>query len=622
MKRHNLILATTLSLCRLASAQTAWVAPESMKIRPGDQPGVTHAASLESARNEFEAFHVVLDGGAKGLKGASVTATPLSGPGGASIGGVHLYREAFYNVTTPSSVDGATGPWPDALIPAVDEVVGETRNAFPIDVPAHQQQPVYVEYFVPADATPGMYTGSVHVASADGFAADVPVTLAVHGFVLPSTSSLRTAFGMGWADACTAHFGGYQACGGDDGIAKMMLMYARFALDHRISIDSSIYTGPKAAPAGGFDWATWDQMYGPLIDGTAPTRLKGAKLTSVRFSWTKDPASYAEWAKHFKQKGWFDRTFDYTCDEPPAECNWNELAQRAAVVRAGDPTFRTLTTTTLAQATANGVASAIDMLVPVINELSPMGASSLRTSYDAWLGASQQRMIWSYQSCMSDGCNIVGQESGWPSYMIDRSALANRAMEWNSWRNRISGELYYEMTYALPRGDAWTNQFYFGNNGDGTLFYPGTPARIGGKTDIPVASLRLKMIRAGMEDYEYLKAVSDAGDPILADAEAARLAPSSTSFTKDPAALDSARHRIAARADELLGYHLDNMPTPPASDGSGPTAPSDSSSPTDPPAQAKAGGCSVQGHSPGAGALSVLLSFGLALALCLRRVRR
>jgi hypothetical protein len=43
------------------------------------------------------------------------------------------------------------------------------------------------------------------------------------------------------------------------------------------------------------------------------------------------------------------------------------------------------------------------------------------------------------------------------------------------------------------------------NNGDGTtLFYPGLPALIGGRTDIPIGSIRLKLIRKGMEDYEYL----------------------------------------------------------------------------------------------------------------------
>ena len=49
-----------------------------------------------------------------------------------------------------------------------------------------------------------------------------------------------------------------------------------------------------------------------------------------------------------------------------------------------------------------------------------------------------------------------------------------------------------------------------GQNGDGTLFYPGkvnggngAPA-IGGQHDIPIESIRMKRIRDGREDYEIL----------------------------------------------------------------------------------------------------------------------
>ena len=144
---------------------------------------------------------MIIDGGAAGATGVTVAAGELRGPGGALIGGgdVRVFREAFIDVTTRSNVSGALGRWPDALIPAVDELYDEPRNAFPVRVPAHEQQPVYVEYRVPANAAPGVYTGSVHVEGA-GLAADVPVTLAVHALTLPSTASLRSAFGIGWAD--------------------------------------------------------------------------------------------------------------------------------------------------------------------------------------------------------------------------------------------------------------------------------------------------------------------------------------------------------------------------------------------------------------------------------------
>lgn len=45
-------------------------------------------------------------------------------------------------------------------------------------------------------------------------------------------------------------------------------------------------------------------------------------------------------------------------------------------------------------------------------------------------------------------------------------------------------------------------QLLAGGNGEGTLFYPGRPDKIGGSDHIPVSSLRLTLIREGNEDYE------------------------------------------------------------------------------------------------------------------------
>jgi hypothetical protein len=89
--------------------------------------------------------------------------------------------------------------------------------------------------------------------------------------------------------------------------------------------------------------------------------------------------------------------------------------------------------------------------------------------------------------------------------MIDAPGTANRVMQWVAWKYGIDGELYYSMDEAYGQAnDPWANIRLFGGNGDGTLFYPGRPDRIGGRTDIPIESIRLKLIREGMEDYEYL----------------------------------------------------------------------------------------------------------------------
>ena len=48
-----------------------------------------------------------------------------------------------------------------------------------------------------------------------------------------------------------------------------------------------------------------------------------------------------------------------------------------------------------------------------------------------------------------------------------------------------------------------------GGNGDGSLTYPGRTDEIGGSHFIPVASLRLKQIRDGLEDLEYMYLLED-----------------------------------------------------------------------------------------------------------------
>jgi hypothetical protein len=152
--------------------------------------------------------------------------------------------------------------------------------------------------------------------------------------------------------------------------------------------------------------------------------------------------------------------------------------------------------------------------VPLINfmHLKPYGvcwaeeyAGDQRAAYDG-LVANGKR-LWSYQSCMSHGCYTSATDEcnrAWPSYMVDHTAIRNRIMGWQAYRYDLSGELYFDVNYAYGNSDPWVTQLQFGGNGDGTLYYPGRPSDIGGTTHIPIESIRLKQIRDGLEDYEYL----------------------------------------------------------------------------------------------------------------------
>lgn len=552
---HGLLLAAlalfAIGFVLLALAQPALAAPARVgvatameKIRPGTPAPGAAQASLEAARNEFEAFQIVVAGGDGGVTGVQAEASLAPAD-------VTLYRVGLYQVNVPSNTEGAVGLWPDPLIPAVDAYYGETRNAFPFDVPAGESRAIWVEIFVPPGTAPGTYSGSVVVSGAGLGTISVPVTLRVRDFELPSTATLKSAFGMGWVAACVAHRGSYEACG-DAGVEAFHVLYARAALEHRISIETVVYDGPHDG-----DFTHFDQVYGPLLDGTAPGRLDGAKLTSIRIT-TNDPVEMVQWREHFAGRGWAEALFDYTCDEPPAGCSFGEIPGLAAPVHAAG--IRTLITTDIDEILEYGLMDDIDIATPVVNFMHDKGGQDRRPEYEAFLAQSDAKELWWYQSCMSHGCGggcgttTDSYFTGWPSYMVDASAMQNRAMEWLSFLYDIEGELYFETVIHLV--DAWEpdGQCDFNGQGDGTLFYPGTPGRIGGSTDIPVESIRLKLIREGMEDYEYFTLLAGLGDRALAEAEASAVFPAPyQAAAAASGALYGARSRVADRIEELGG---------------------------------------------------------------------
>ena len=96
-------------------------------------------------------------------------------------------------------------------------------------------------------------------------------------------------------------------------------------------------------------------------------------------------------------------------------------------------------------------------------------------------------------------------------------------MEWFTYYHQQTGELYYYVSGKFGGGqDPWTSVYAYGNNGDGDLVYASTnnngtvnhvtqPNGSALATPIWIGSVRLKNIRDGMQDYEYLYKLNTAG---------------------------------------------------------------------------------------------------------------
>jgi Domain of unknown function (DUF4091) len=535
-----------------------------LKVRPTDQPGGASSASLLAARNEFESFQIVIQAGSSVVQGVNVTlSAPLNGPGAISANNVTIYREDYYNVVVPSDQEGAPGRWPDVLIPVVDTLLGQQRNAFPIDVPAGENRVVWVDVLVPQNATVGMYSGSITITAVN-FNATVPIQLTVFDATLPSTSSLQSAFALGWDDVCIAKYG--QGCfslnppNEEEGWSLNELI-ARAALNNRITISN-----PQYQPLNTGNLQFFRKYILPLLMGTAPTtQLPSAKLTSFQVD---TGPSLAAWQNEAQLQGFADRAFVYACDEPLGDAaKWNACQQQASNAHAVWANIPILVTASIQNASLFNATGYINWLVPIVNDMDDKpgnaNAGNQRSNYGTFLGLNAINRVWLYTSCFSYGCdpNITCQSSpsgsatndpyfnGWPGYAIDEPASEARAMGWLSFLYDTTGELYYNVTHCLS--SAWTAQYASGGNGDGTLFYPGNPQNIGGTDWIPLESMRLKLIRDGYEDYEYLKILANSGQNAIARQIAQRLFANMYTTNRSDADVQAARHQLAHLIDPI-----------------------------------------------------------------------
>ena len=521
----------------------AQVVPSLVKVRPGLAPRpASSEASFTLARGECEAVQLVLP--------ASVKRSELHGPvrlRGAAGSSLELtaLRERFLEVKKPSNSQGGTGLWPDALVPTSAPATPGAPHVF------------WLEACAPASQPAGAYTGQV-TWRADGVAGvPVPVRIEVEPFTLPATSSLPTSFGISLYSIAKGH----KLDSAEPQTRALLAEYGRMMLAHRLSAHGFYMDAPPVRFARGqadIDFSAYDREVGPFLDGTALP--SGARFTSIDVRDSPQAKSEADrvayfraYAAHFREKGWKTPLFYYAKDEPKAAEAALVRSQASRVRRAGgipvlvtspfDPLF----------------APSADILTPTLNcffarpgletcrKVLPL--ERLRAALPA------RTEVWWYQSCNSHGCKgstasdpaVEAAYRGWASYMADHPAPLNRAMGPLAFRTGIDGELYFDTVYAFNTQDPWKSIFEFGGNGDGTLFYPGTPAQLGGARHAPVASLRLKHIRDGLEDYEYLKLLRDAGEDAFAGAAAARLVRSGYDIELNLATWASVRREMTAK---------------------------------------------------------------------------
>jgi hypothetical protein len=514
-------LLTVLPLCfctRMALGQTVWIAKSMQRVQPDTAPLTTSTtAQLAAARGEYESFQIIVRAPAGGgLSNVNVSVSDLSGSAGViPKSNITLFRQHYVWVSgsTPwgtKNSPGGPGWYPEPLIPFNDPETGASLSgsgaryvAVPFNLAASKNQGIWVDVFVPRTAGAGTYSGTYTVTSNQGNVTG-QISLTVWNFTLPLKPYLKTSFQFG-------HEAPY--------------LSSKELLRNKIS---------------------------PMMGATAYERQLidnyGLNTTFLGFLTTADGSNcampsppsvsqiQARLATH--QSDLF--VHNYSADEVTHCTNIYETIKQWA--------------RNLHQA---GVKQSISIMP--VPEMLDDGSGTGRSAVDIWVllpklydaaGSTIQHVlnkgdeVWSY--------NTLIQDDYTPKWTIDFSPPQFRLQPgFINQSLNITGLYCWRVDYWQT--DQWNNvntvgRFSTANfPGEGVLLYPGQDAGIQGT----VPSIRLKWIRDGVEDYDYIQLLKAAGKRDWALQVARTVGPDWTNWTRDPNAIESARQQLGQELHSL-----------------------------------------------------------------------
>lgn len=564
MDRRNLAgLGAALSLaaagaCRSPAAPRALVLDDGVKMSADGRllslvplPGYLaanpawngRAITLSGARGETVAFQVAVQAGGRPLAGADLVLSELRGERGERIdaGQCARFRQWYLRVTLPSLSPGGSagaGEYPDALVPAATPGWG-----LPVDVPAGRTQGIWVDCALPAGAAPGSYRGTVEVTGGGRTVARHDLVLEVLPFGLPAERHLRWRTGYtGW-EAIPRRLAVEE--GSDEWLALERQLYELLWAGHRLAPTTHYHDLPLPArrAAGGLeiDWAAFDRRFGPYLDGSAfadrvplrpfslpinlhagwPGRRYATREAEVDADLLEAAARLA--GRHWDERGWRAAdAFVYVADEPGPD-RWPAVAKACDAIRRGEPRFRTS--------------------VAFYTEFSRSARELVHRfagRVTMWDVAGDHLDLAPLRPRQAAGDTVGFYQGGEPyqgSEALDGDGLALTTWPWIAWRYGLDTLFLYnstewsyfrldratEVPWARGKREIWENPLNqsWQTNSQGVLVYPGAYVGIRGV----VPSIRLKQVRRGMQDYEYLWLARQAGRGDVADAVARRIVP-------------------------------------------------------------------------------------------------
>ncbi|MBK7713062.1 MAG: DUF4091 domain-containing protein [Bacteroidales bacterium] len=543
----------------------------------------TDQISIKAARNEVESFQVVVGAVQKNIRVTGAEITDLKGDDGViARENVSMYREEYVRVRRSSPrAQLPPGLFPDPLVPFINPLTGkpvESFNAYrkkwgepfiksgfemyavPFDVWKGQNQPIWVDVFIPAGTAAGEYRGVFTVMLGNvpeqfGSKSDtvktmslsVPVSLTVWDFELPDGPTHKNHFGtVEWL--IPGLFGALPESGR---ALSIELNYCKMMADHRINPPIPKSFLPTTNPDGSIKIIPErHQLLKKFIeelnvtDFQIPTAPFSEMTTSNR---QKAITYYRQFYSYLKENGWEKRAYLYMLDEPNLAENYQTVLDLGALAHEADPAIRCLVVeqTYKQDPSWPDIDPAVDIWCPLFAFIDSASINSkLKHGDEVWSYTALSQRAPEYHP---DYDKVKDYDS--PYWHIDAKLTSYRVPAWLNWHYNINGLLYWSSVqiadsktglmdpWMLPAFTESESQF----NGGGHLMYPGVPCGIDG----PISCIRLKNLRDSMEDWEYFAILEKLAGKDAVKKIVAEVAPNWWATSEDHVVIEATRERLA-----------------------------------------------------------------------------
>ena len=477
------------------------------KIKPNDILGRRETIRVTMGKNEREGFQFILRPRYGDGMRLTVEVSDAAGADGASIPAA-VYKESYIRAGAGKS----EGLYPDALLPYRGGAETAERRT---------NQGFYVEFRTDKATAAGIYSGTVTVKDAESGEEKLqaPFSVEVIDVTFPHAAYSETSVGL-----CELGYAAFEPFYTLNGVERgtpagdaMYKQYYDCLLDHKLNADLLPYH---------------------ILDSRADAYMSDPRVTTFRIPYPDDDELLqAYYAKVQSDPRWARKGYFYPIDEPSAAAHilrYTEITDRLARLCPG---YHMITPFYLWKFSEDGM----EYDNPAIQDGRSDIICAVSDLYDrvGFPEAVQKRVgdngdrAWWYVCCGPGGgyCNLFIQQQG----------TRHRLLLWQQYQKNVTGFLYWSA--ACWNDNPWENVGpWYGDEafGDGYLFYPGFPIGLNG----PIPTLRLKNLADGVEDYDLLCMAEAKFVRAYSLQKAAQLSAAMTSYTGDPARLESVRVSI------------------------------------------------------------------------------